>query len=54
MAQGRSTKIISMTKWIRTSRLSIKVSMYQQLEREADDADLEDVRLRVKGLGLRV
>jgi len=24
MAQGRSTKIISMIKWIRTSRLSIK------------------------------
>jgi len=24
MAQGRSTKIISMMKWIRTSRLSIK------------------------------
>jgi len=26
MAQGRSTKIILMTKWIRTSRLSIKHS----------------------------
>ena len=26
MAQGRSTKIISMIKWIRTSRLSIKNS----------------------------
>ena len=24
MAQGRSTKIITMVKWIRTSRLSIK------------------------------
>ena len=29
MAQGRSTKIISMIKWIRTSRLSIKNSLYQ-------------------------
>ena len=27
MAQGRSTKIISMIKWIRTSRLSIKNSL---------------------------
>ena len=27
MAQGRSTKIISMTKWIRTSRLSTKNSL---------------------------
>ena len=27
MAQGRSTKIISMTKWIRTSRLTIKNSL---------------------------
>jgi len=27
MAQGRSTKIISMNKWIRTSRLSIKNSL---------------------------
>jgi len=27
MAQGRSTKIISMVKWIRTSRLSIKHSL---------------------------
>ena len=26
MAQGRSTKVISMIKWIRTSRLSIKNS----------------------------
>ena len=27
MAQGRSTKIIEMIKWIRTSRLSIKNSV---------------------------
>ena len=27
MVQGRSTKIISMIKWIRTSRLSIKISL---------------------------
>jgi len=27
MAQGRSTKIISMIQWIRTSRLSIKKSL---------------------------
>ena len=27
MAQGRSTEIISMMKWIRTSRLSIKKSL---------------------------
>jgi len=27
MAQGRSTKIISMIEWIRTSRLSIKNSL---------------------------
>jgi len=27
MALGRSTKIISMIKWIRTSRLSIKISL---------------------------
>jgi len=27
MAQGRSTKIITMIKWIRTSRLSIKKSL---------------------------
>jgi len=31
MAQGRSTKIISMFKWIRTSRLSIKNSLYLSL-----------------------
>ena len=29
MAQGRSTKIISIVKWIRTSRLSIKNSLSQ-------------------------
>ena len=30
MAQGRSTKIISMFKWIRTSRLSVKISLSRQ------------------------
>ena len=30
MAQGRSTKIISTIQWIRTSRLSIKNSLYGQ------------------------
>ena len=30
MAQGRSTKIISIIKWIRTSRLSIKDSLSQE------------------------
>ena len=28
MAQGRSTKIISMIKWIRTGRLSMKNSLF--------------------------
>ena len=32
MAQGRSTKIISMIKWIRTSKLSIKISLSLILE----------------------
>ena len=27
MAQGRSTKVISMIKWVRTSRLSVKNSL---------------------------
>ena len=31
MAQGRSTKIISMIRWIRTSRLSIKNSLSVQI-----------------------
>jgi len=31
MAQGRSTKTISMIKWIRTSRLSIKNSVSLEL-----------------------
>ena len=30
MAQGRSTKVISMMKWIRTRRLSIKNSLSEQ------------------------
>jgi len=32
MVQGRSTKVISMMRWIRTSRLSIKKSLLQALE----------------------
>ena len=39
MAQGRSTKIISMIKWIQTSRLSIKTSLPRFM------AYLEDVIL---------
>jgi len=35
MAQGRSTKVISMNKWIRTSGLSIKNSLI--LSGELDD-----------------
>ena len=31
MAQGRSTKIILMIKWIRTSRLSIKNSLSEKI-----------------------
>ena len=30
MAQGRSTKIISMIRWVRTSRFSIKKSLYER------------------------
>ena len=33
MAQGRPTKIISMVKWIRTSRLSVTKSLSQFAER---------------------
>jgi len=33
MAQGRSTKIISMIKWIRTSKLSIKNSLCSRTHR---------------------
>jgi len=40
MAQGRSTKIISMIKWIRTSRLSIKSSL----------SDREAMAARLQGL----
>ena len=39
MAQGRSTEIISMIKWIRTSRLSIKKS----LSGTCGDAQIEDL-----------
>ena len=33
MAQGRSTKVISMIKWIRTNRLSIKNSLFSLFTR---------------------
>jgi len=35
MAQGRSTTIISTIKWIRTSRSSIKNSLYHRGREEA-------------------
>ena len=40
MAQGQSTQIISMIKWIRTSRLSIKSSLSLTLLHEADLLDV--------------
>jgi len=44
MARGRSTKIISMTKWTRTSRLSIKNSL--------SPSRMEGNYRRALGLGL--
>ena len=44
MAQGRSTKIISMIKWIRDSRLSVKKSLFLAL--------VEGVVTKVQVLGL--
>ena len=38
MARGRCTKIISMTKWIRTSRLSIKNSVSLRLGSERENS----------------
>ena len=51
MAQGRSTKIISMIKWIRTSRLTIKTSLslcrYVRLApEEVDETTLCELGLR--------
>ena len=43
MAQGRSTKIISMMRWIRTRRLSTKNSLsYLELVADAAVLDVED------------
>ena len=44
MAQGRSTKIISMMKWIRSSRLLIKNSLWQVSEGSVYDM-LNEVKL---------
>ena len=46
MARGRSTKIISMIKWIRTSRLSIKISLSSPDETQRTDAFLGSSSLR--------
>ena len=42
MAKGRSSKIVSMMKWIRTSRLSIKNSLF--LGRARLGTELIDIR----------
>ena len=51
MAQGRYTRIISMIKWIRTSRLSIKnalsVAGRQMLKRRRDGIDNLRVRMQL-------
>jgi len=44
MAQGRSTKIISMIKWIRTSRLSIKNSLSVGVQVEALTQEVQQLR----------
>ena len=58
MAQGRSTKIISMIMWTRTSRLSIKVSLSGLLARRERSLALTRERYRraapVQGVGFRV
>ena len=68
MAQGRSTKNISMIKWIRTSRLSIKNSLSagSDLDVKAHrlvhivllpldlEPEVQGLRFMVHGLGLRV
>ena len=40
VAQGRSTQVISMVKWIRTSRLSIKNSLSPAQLRNATGQDM--------------
>jgi hypothetical protein len=57
MAQGRSTQIISMIEWIRTSRLPIKNSLLDLLGAEAlllDARVQPDFVLRDQCFGLRV
>ena len=48
-AQGRSTKIISMIKWIRTSKLSIKNSLSEQARVDAVDNVLASSRPLISG-----
>ena len=43
MAQGRSTQIISMINWIRTSRLSIKKSLSGSVDLADEVVDVADV-----------
>ena len=53
MAQGRSTKIISMMKWIRTSRLSIKnflSNRYGASVTAVDRSELHPEMMRDKGV----
>ena len=51
MAQGRSTKIISMIKWIRTNRLSIKNSLSWQMGvlRKTVEAQRLELQARTSG-----
>ena len=46
MAQGRSTEIISMIKWIRTRRLSIKNSLSDHVLRDQGRRDAREQRQR--------
>jgi hypothetical protein len=43
MAQGRSTKVISMSKWIRTSRPSIKNTLSLQAQRRRTDELIKSI-----------
>ena len=56
MAQGRSTKIVWMIKWIRTSRSSIKnfLSLPRIMAREKEAKSSEDGCFRLQDLGFRV
>jgi len=57
LAQGRSTKIISMIKWIRTSRLSIKNSLFKRGTLRAGLASFQTFNAPMvyhSALGLRV